>query len=184
MKTLHLGLERDIWFTSDLHLGHNNIIQYANRPFTSTESMDKTIIDNWNSVVDDKDIVFILGDFTMLGTKSWVYYLSKLKGVKYLIIGNHDKSIPKSMLAEATPLKNIMVGEQRITLCHYPMLSWYQSHRDSWQLFGHVHSGPNTFTMDRISPRQYDVGVDNNNFTPISFNQLKNIIDGKNITMA
>lgn len=189
MKTLKLNItdKQNIFFLADAHLGHENILKYTNRPFESIEEMDKVIIDSWNARITKDDIVFILGDFCLLGVTSWVYFLSRLNGMKYLINGNHDKSIPKSGFVEVTPLKNILIEDpeitdgQRITLCHYPMLCWYQSHRGAWQLFGHVHSGPRTFTMDRISPNQYDVGVDNNNFNPVSYQEIKEIITQQNL---
>ena len=52
----------DIWFTSDSHFGHRNIITYSSRPFSSVEEMDETLIQNWNSVVKPNDLIFNLGD--------------------------------------------------------------------------------------------------------------------------
>jgi calcineurin-like phosphoesterase family protein len=63
---------------------------------------------------------------------------------------------------------------QRVTLCHYPMLSWYQSHRGAWQLFGHVHGRLDG--SDKIMPTQLDIGVDSHNFTPLSWIEVKTII--------
>ena len=94
------------------------------------------------------------------------------------------------MLESADDMIGIIVEDeeiskegQRLVLCHYPMLSWNGNLRGSWQLFGHVHSGPNTKSVEvmgglagKLTPAQYDVGVDNNNFTPISYEELKVII--------
>ena len=64
MKKLHLKLElgQRLWFTSDLHLGHRNVIKFCNRPFENEKEMNEKLIENWNSVVDEKDIIFVLGD--------------------------------------------------------------------------------------------------------------------------
>lgn len=75
---------------SDTHFGHANIIKLADRPFKNVDEMNKTIINNWNSIVNDEDIVYILGDFSFKG-KSADYYAKQLKGRKILIKGNHDK---------------------------------------------------------------------------------------------
>lgn len=48
-----------IFFTSDLHLGHENCIRLCNRPFSSIEEMDETLIENWNYKVTGKDTVYI-----------------------------------------------------------------------------------------------------------------------------
>lgn len=191
MKTTHLDiLYSNIFFTSDLHLSHKNIIKYCNRPFNHLKEMDEAIIDNWNSCVGDNDIIFILGDFCFGAKTTWVRYLEKLNGKKYLIQGNHDKNIPEDKFIKVTPMMNILIkGDieiddgQRITLCHYPMLSWYQSHRGSWNLFGHVHGGLSNKGLDesRITPNQLDVGVDVHDFTPISYEKVKEIITKQNL---
>lgn len=77
----------------------------------------------------------------------------------------------------------IEIGKKRIYLCHYPFLCFEGSYKDDvWQLFGHVHTRRSNSGIDAgrpqyLYPTQYDVGVDNNNFTPVSFGQVKRIID-------
>ena len=77
---------------------------------------------------------------------------------------------------------HIEVGKQRIYLCHYPFLCFEGSYKDVWQLFGHVHTRRNNTGNDAerlqfLYPTQYDVGVDNNGFAPVSFGLVKRIID-------
>ena len=79
------------FITSDLHLGHSNIISLCNRPFRDVEEMNDTIINNWNSVVKSGDTVYVLGDFSFKG-KGVHDYLNRLNGDIILIKGNHDKS--------------------------------------------------------------------------------------------
>ena len=79
------------YFTSDLHLGHRNIIRLCNRPFATIEEMDETLIRNWNAKVTNGDTVYILGDLLFRNEKPAEEYLKQLKGKKHLIIGNHDR---------------------------------------------------------------------------------------------
>lgn len=189
-KTLHFDsiLER-IYFTSDTHLQHANIIEYCERPFNDVREMDHAIVSNWNSIVGKNDHIFVLGDFCFGSQQSWKYFTSALNGKKYLVIGNHDKSIAGHW-ERMDNIINLLVDDpeikdgQRITLCHYPMLSWYQSHRGAWQLFGHVHGqltnkslADDGFDITKaVTPRQLDVGVDVHNFKPVSYEQVKTII--------
>ena len=81
---------KHIWVTSDTHFNHANIIKYCNRPFSSVEEMNETIIANWNKVVSERDIVYHLGDFA-LGDKSLIpNILRRLNGCIKVIMGNHD----------------------------------------------------------------------------------------------
>lgn len=82
--------EQGIFFTSDLHFGHKNIIKFCNRPWDTTEEMDEALIANWNSVVGDNDIVFDLGDFAFATNRRWKDILERLNGRHYLILGNHE----------------------------------------------------------------------------------------------
>ena len=72
---------------------------------------------------------------------------------------------------------------QQIFMSHYPMLTWDGSHRGSWQVYGHIHTekGKKTSFDDKLVPNQYDVGVDNNDYTPVSWQQLKEIITKRNL---
>ena len=80
----------NIWFTSDTHFGHKNILIYESdaRPFETLEEMHEVLIDRWNSVVRDGDTVYHLGDFAF--GQQWVSIAERLKGRKKLIMGNHD----------------------------------------------------------------------------------------------
>jgi calcineurin-like phosphoesterase family protein len=80
-----------IFFTADHHFGHANIINHCNRPFPTADEMDEALIDNWNVTVKTNDEVYILGDFTMHPAAEAHRYLTRLKGRKYFIKGNHDR---------------------------------------------------------------------------------------------
>ena len=177
-----------IFFISDSHFCHESIIKYCDRPFTSVEEMNEAIIENWNSVVRPEDTVFHLGDFGLGPSEKLKDIFQRLNGEIYLIMGNHDFRQTKgvlSMFKEVHLEMLIEVEKTKILLNHYPMLCFSGSNRsDVWQLFGHVHTREKTGGYDAgrlqyLLPTQYDVGVDNNDFTPVSFEQLKQIIQQK-----
>ena len=132
----------------------------------TVEQMDEVIIENWNSVVNRKDLVYILGDFAWKNHSS---YLHKLNGSKILIKGNHDFMNQKtlSLFREVTPLKDIKIEKVKVTLCHYAMMSWNCSFHGSWALYGHSHGNLSHPGL------AMDVGVDCNNYTPVSWVQVK-----------
>ena len=178
--------EDRVFFTSDTHFYHANIINFCGRPFKSVEVMNETLIANWNSVVGPDDIVFHLGDFCLGGSAEWINILNRLNGKIYLIVGNHDiKNLRQgyySRFEHIAMQMHIEVGKQKIYLNHYPFLCYGGAYRDTWQLFGHVHTSKQNTGIDAprlhmLFPTQYDVGVDNNNFTPVSFEQVKRIIE-------
>ncbi len=82
-----------IWFTSDTHYYHSNIIKYCNRPYKDVEEMNEALIRNFNAVVRPEDTVYHLGDFGFSHVDKLKYILSRLNGNKVLIYGNHDKVI-------------------------------------------------------------------------------------------
>ncbi len=84
-----------IYFTSDLHFGHANVIRHCNRPFDSVEEMDAALMRNWNATVRNSDEIYILGDFTMRHASVAHAYLSALNGRKYMVRGNHDQFLRK-----------------------------------------------------------------------------------------
>jgi len=137
-----------VFFTSDTHFGHENIIRYCNRPFRNAEEMNAELIRRWQKVVPHDAFVFHLGDFCLGSPALWNRILSSLPGRKFLILGNHDMRSTSSSFTRqfenVTQQMIIRVGGQVIMLNHYPLLCYGGSYKDVWQLFGHVHSGPSS----------------------------------------
>src|SRR3990167_10184368 len=90
--------EKTIWFTSDTHFNHTNIINYCNRPFVfdgtpNVQSMNQALIEHWNANVSSSDVIYHLGDFSFGTKKQASDILHMLNGYKVLIKGNHDRSL-------------------------------------------------------------------------------------------
>lgn len=118
-----------IWFTSDPHFNHTNVLKYCNRPWSGRREMDEALIAQWNKQVQSNhEKVYVLGDFAMSGKKYTKWILSRLKGYKILIRGNHDKPAHKMLelgfdeVYENT--KVTLVGEKNkkypVYLSHFP----------------------------------------------------------------
>ena len=183
-----------IFFTSDTHFHHDNIIRFCDRPFSSVEEMDEALIKNWNDAIGPDDTVFHLGDFAWGGSDVWNSILQQLNGHIHLIVGNHDeKNLRQGYMKyfeSVTYQKHITIEGKSIYLNHYPFLAFggvYRGMDAVWQLFGHVHSKPGATGLDisrmqYLFPTQYDVGVDNNNYKPISFEEVKRIIEDQQLS--
>ncbi len=144
-----------VFFTSDTHFNHTNIIDYCQRPFRNIYDMNETIIANWNNVVGPDDIVFHLGDFCLGGADEWNRILDRLNGKIYLILGNHDlKNIRQGFIDRFEHVAMsmcIQIGKKKIYLSHFPYLCFDGGYNhDVWQLFGHVHI------------RHYNTGIQGN----------------------
>lgn len=164
-----------IYFISDTHFGHANIMKYCDRPFSSAEVMDNAIVLGWNCVIKPEDIVFHLGDVgCWYGSMSWLSLLPKLNGDKYLIPGNHDKKLMSQLEKVFTILPPIHTfrhtteeGKFGFVLSHYPIYSWEGKTHGSIHCYGHTH-GP----VAALGPQAYDVCVDSNNFRPVSIDDV------------
>ena len=168
------------WFTADQHFGHKNIIEYANRPYSSVEEMDIDLIEQWNAVVRIGDVVYHLGDFT-LGVDHTPYYVFLNGEIWFLNTSwHHDKRwIINAGVSKLPPLWVLEYPELgkdgyplAITLCHYPLAEWDRKHYGAWHLHGHSHG--NYHAEGRI----LDVGVDKayqllGKYRPFSFDEVK-----------
>lgn len=173
------------YFTADLHLYHDNIRKYCNRPFDTVNEMHEVIVDNWNKKVKD-GIVWILGDVTFSIKNLELFFKKyKLNGELRLIRGNHEKKIKKADLYKyfktVDDLKTIKIEEQKIVLCHYAMLVWDCSPYGSWMLCGHSHGRLEEAGKNHKGNKLLDVGVDSFNFTPVSYEEIKEIMKQKEI---
>lgn len=134
-----------IFYISDLHLMHRNVIKFDNRQFETVEGMDKALIDNWNSVVTNADHVYHLGDFCWGKKDDWITYLKQLNGNIHIVTGNHDLkqfgSDVKKYLAEVADYKEITDNGRHVILCHYPIPFYKADYNpDVYMLYGHVHT--------------------------------------------
>jgi calcineurin-like phosphoesterase family protein len=182
-------LSNNVFFTSDEHFGHRNILKFCDRPFTDLQDMQEKLIENHNKVVNKGDLVYHLGDmfWKTLTLKEALNIRYRLNGNHYYIMGNHDEMFKHQPLVESfvwvKDAANIHpIGYPNIYLHHYACRVWNGSHRNSWHLYGHSHSAlPEanpTGTMDE-SPLCFDVGVDAQNYTPISLEDVKKKMEEK-----
>ena len=163
-----------IYFTSDLHLGHKGIITMQNRPFESVEDMNRILLTNYNAVVGKDDTVYILGDICHhMSVDQANSVIARMKGKKYLINGNHDKKYDPALFEDIKDFMTVSLNGRYFALMHYPMLSWPKKNSGSIQLHGHIHARMDYNEQNRNEGvLRYDVGVDANNFYPVSVKQI------------
>ena len=156
---------------ADLHFGHNNIIQYENRPFTDADEMDNRLIELWNSIVGKDDLVYVLGDFTLSRRKDVIANLVNiLHGRKILIMGNHDTRRPQDYVEcgfEVATRKPMMV-EPGVILMHEPFDDPSLIAPNYIYFFGHVHA--NKTLMDEY-PNCMCVSVERIEYRPIDLDK-------------
>jgi calcineurin-like phosphoesterase family protein len=135
---------RKIFYISDTHFSHENIIKFDNRPFKSVEEMNNTMLENWNSVVRKEDVVCILGDFIWKFKDEDFEFVKRLNGSKRLILGNHDRCKSakfKNLFESITRYEKIKDGDKTIVLCHYPIVAYEGSYNGrNLHFYGHVHT--------------------------------------------
>lgn len=170
------------WFTSDYHLGHANIIKYCDRPFKNVEHMNERIIANHNARVKPDDIVFFLGDFCFRNTKggkegegnldSAEHYLKRLNGRFVFVRGNHDNNNSLK-----TCIKNITIfyGGKEVLLVHNPEDA--NTKTNKLVFCGHVHG--DWAVREENGCLFVNVGVDVNDFMPVSFDEIMKAGDKK-----
>ncbi len=165
------------YFTSDLHFYHKNVLKFENRPFNTIEEMNEGLIEKWNNKVNEEDKVYILGDFSFARVTKTVEILKRLKGRKYLILGNHDSDKiykSKTIRDEFELITNYYeLKDENIVLFHYPIAVWNNMHHNSIHLFGHIHSNTSTLhQLKHIEDNSYNVGVDVNNYEPCTLEEI------------
>ena len=173
-----------LYYTSDLHLGHKNIIDYEHRPFKDVDDMTEGLIKRWNDKVkSDTDITFILGDFAFknsyMNKAKILECFRRLRGVKIMIPGNHDNYLTKDFIEEISIDDNNTYVIQRdiheiydekriVILCHYPIEEWNGKYHGTYHVHGHIHS------RDIIQhiPKRFNCGVDVRNFEPVTLDEM------------
>ena len=183
--------KQKIFFTSDLHFGHENVIRFDNRPFDTVEEMDEEMIKRWNAKVGKGDIVYVLGDFIWkAATNEAVSIIRRLNGQIILIKGNHDRFLhnaaAKKALAGIKDYDDICVTledgtTRRCILSHY-FIPFYNGHRyQAIHLHGHSHFTEESVEEVRITTelnekgydlKIYNVGCMYWNYTPVTLDEI------------
>lgn len=145
------------------------------------------MIENWNRVVEIGDTVYHLGDFAFKSNRGLERILDRLNGNIFLIKGNHEKAVMgkasirgkfgwvKDYYELKVPDEDDSQGKQKICLFHYSQRSWNGAFRGSWHLFGHSHGKLDNEPWGL----SFDVGVDSHDFTPVSYEEVKEIMKNK-----
>lgn len=182
---------KHLFFTSDSHFQHTNIIKYCNRPFSSVEEMNEKLIQYWNETVSDDYIVFHLGDFAFCGPTKVREIKEQLNGKIILIKGNHDYDSTLKLFDNVFDQLLLNLNGDLVYLNHYPFLTFAGAYRSNvYNLFGHIHTCKNLPPIEDpeieqilnedssrakyLLKNQYDVGVDNNDYRPVSWLEIKN----------
>jgi len=174
LKTQYL--KEYIFFSSDHHFYHYNVIANDNRPFEDMYEMNHALIMNWNRTVGKKDIVFYVGDigYNNRYVKEMKDVVHQLNGVIIFVLGNHDyiHNIQSyDRFAEIHEVLRIQIDSTKYTLSHHPFRSWNSKKHGACNLHGHEHG--------RMLPLKntMDVGVPANGYAPVSLDQVKVYID-------
>lgn len=176
---------KTIFFTSDHHFGHTNILKFCDRPFRDIAEMNEELIHRWNERVAPDDEVYHLGDFALSTPDRTAEILDRLNGTKYLIVGNHEGAALncrtkfqwiKEYHELKVPDNDCSNGVRRIILFHYAMRVWRGDFRGAWHLYGHSHNN----LPEKDDSLSFDVGVDAHDFYPISYVEVKARMQRKN----
>ena len=134
---------QDKFYIADWHYDHKNCIAFDNRPFVTVEEMNTALVDRWNSVVKQGDIVYVLGDMFWCKTELAMQVLEHLNGQKFLVRGNHDRCNDGKFIKQFVKVSEYMEIKDRdrdVVLCHYP-IPCFKNHFYGWyHLYGHVHN--------------------------------------------
>jgi calcineurin-like phosphoesterase family protein len=174
-----------VWFISDTHYGHEHV--YAKfkkedgctplRPWNSSEEADAAMVERWNAAVHPKDKVYHLGDVAI--PRSGLKILEQLNGRKVLVAGNHDTF----KLENYTPYFEDIKGAHKyknFIISHIPLHPESVPHWARANIHGHLHSrrvqkevGALWWKKNVEDKRYFNVSVEQINFTPISFEEIK-----------
>ena len=193
-----------VFYTSDWHIGHENVIKFDERPFKDINHMHRVLINNYNATVPQDGICYFLGDAGLSKSDTVSKVINQLHGTKVLILGNHDRNVYSMYSQGFDVVLNAAVfyiGDKRISMSHCPLPgifreevegmkgakegeNWHGEHKNQmfmsqdltvdFHLHGHIHSDGKVKL--RQTDKQYDVGVRANGYKPVSISQIESWI--------
>lgn len=194
-QLLELPQGKRVWFSADHHFNHKNIIRFAGRPHTSLWHMNSDMVRRHNAVVAPDEVFMQCGDLALGDFEEALEFASQLNGIKYIKPGNHERvsvamrQRPGSFerftaMYEAAGFTvlpevgatTIELDGQLFDVSHYPHVGDHTERdrhvalrpEDTGRplIHGHIH------TLRKTSGRMFNVGVDVNDFTPVSSDEI------------
>lgn len=162
----------NIWFISDTHFQHANVIKYSSRPFKDADEMDQYMIDKWNSVVSPEDTIYHLGDFALTSRGKMGEIMTQLNGEKILKLGNHDRAGVSFFLRlgfKEVFKKRSIIFDDTFILSHAPLTDEERGSR--WNISGHTHNN-----TPFIQGRTINVSVEQIDYTPIDLEYIRELV--------
>lgn len=173
-----------IYYIADTHFGHNSVLKFDDRPFETIEEHDRCLMENWNARIQDRDDVYILGDFAYRNEKPEEWYLERLKGKKHLIIGNHDSRLLENEAAmryfeSADKMLHVTDGRDELCLCHYPLAEWFGFYKGHYHIYGHIHNHDDeTARFMKTRESAFNAGCMLYGYTPVTLEEMKRYHNG------
>ena len=161
-----------VWVWSDLHLGHDNIIRYTNRPFVDADAMDAALYANWRETVGDNDTLLFVGDLAMrraICDETWARVRGGVGRAKHLVIGNHDLTGSGELRVAGFDLISSLAcirGDPPIICTHLPLASLPDG---CVNVHGHTHDDP-----PRRS-RHINVSVEQLGYAPVALERVQRL---------
>lgn len=157
-----------VYVISDHHFGHQKIIDFESRPFTTAEEMDEYMINQWNAIVSKEDKVFHLGDFSFYNKEKTKAIADRLNGKKFLILGNHDRGRSKSWWLDAgfdEVSEYPIIYESFYILSHEPI--YMNKHMPYVNIHGHIHS------QKYEGKHYFNACVEHYDYKPVAFEEIR-----------
>ena len=198
---------KNVWFMSDPHFGHKNLVRGVTswehtegcRNYDTIDEMNEAIVDGINNNVKKDDILFCLGDWSFGGFDNIQKFRSMLDvSDLHMVLGNHDNNIltnrgdVQQLFSSVRHYRKVFVNDQEIIMCHYPIISWEDSHKGSWMLHGHMHGTlPEKSTIQWAGDdywvktgKMFDVGMDValdmlGEYRPFHFDEIRDVMKGR-----
>lgn len=192
------GGKLNTWITSDLHIGHKNIVKGVSewdnkapcRNFDTLEKHNSVIFDNINKIVKQDDIFYVLGDIFFGGRENIIPFRNRIicKNI-HLVLGNHDLLIRKNAVLEDgvlsrdlfTTVSDVLdktIGKDKFFMSHYAHRTWPKSGRGSYHLYGHSHGS----LEHQVWGKSMDVGIDTHHeFRPYHIDEIRSILSKREV---
>ena len=166
---------KTVFFTSDLHIGHQKVS--IERGFNSVEEHDNFIISNWNKAINPTDTIYILGDIVFYPSIN-MDKISKLNGIKNLIMGNHDDKTNKyiSLFNKVLGCHEYKRDDKRFILTHFPVSIESVRPRYDYNLHGHIHINDNVVPKP-VSKYHFNLNLELHDYRPVDYRSMLEMIE-------